>query len=357
MDKLSNENLMKVNAFITQVKRGKMRGRYEKGRSTAEILRIIINTVKPGTPTSFVLSQIREFGRRVSKELETEMVISNIIRRILFVIRDELKRETLRAKKQVKSLDDLEFSHQPDLMSVLDVEQSEDFNMDFILIKGHCIEGIKELIVELEDVYNNITEYAIEHIHANDVILTFGYSKSVESVLLGSMKKRKFNVVVTDNSPSDSGHLMAEMLTKSGIQATLIPLTNVFAVMSKVNKVVIGASAVMAKGGFISGSGIHQMCLAAKYFSVPVVVICGLYKMTPVFPVDQDSFNNLGNPKDVLKFEVGSNMKEVSFVNPEYDYVPPHLVTLIITNIGTYNSNYVYRLLGDYYSPLDYTFQ
>lgn len=349
-----------INTFVTQIKRGKPKGRYEKGKYTLELLKIFISKfVSKSSKTTFeVLEFIRKFGQVCTKQLPTEMVIGNMTRRVLFFIRDEYARESARITKKLsrENLDELEVSHQPNLISLLEVEQSEDFSIQFKDIYENVKERMNELLEELEDVYKNITDTAIEHIHTNEVILTFGHSKSVESVLLGASKKRKFHVVVTENAPSYSGHFMAETLSKNGINTTLISNSSIFAVMSRVNKVIIGASSVMAKGGLIGQSGLHQLCLAANHFSVPVVVITGLHKLTPLYPIDQDTFNNMGNPKDIVPFEFGSNLRNVQFVAPESDYIPPHLITLFITNGGTYNSNSIYRLLSDYYSPLDYTF-
>ena len=41
-------------------------------------------------------------------------------------------------------------------------------------------------------------------------------------------------------------------------------------------------------------------------------------------------------------------------VNPAYDYVPPELVSLLITNIGGNHPSYIYRLLAEYYHPGDH---
>lgn len=44
----------------------------------------------------------------------------------------------------------------------------------------------------------------------------------------------------------------------------------------------------------------------------------------------------------------------VLVANPAFDYVPPDLVSLLITNIGAYHPSYVYRLLQEYYHPDDH---
>lgn len=36
--------------------------------------------------------------------------------------------------------------------------------------------------------------------------------------------------------------------------------------------------------------------------------------------------------------------------NPAFDYIPPELISLFITDAGGYTPSYVYRLLTEYYS-------
>ena len=40
--------------------------------------------------------------------------------------------------------------------------------------------------------------------------------------------------------------------------------------------------------------------------------------------------------------------------NPTFDYVPPELVSLFVTDTGGYTPSYVYRLLAEYYTREDY---
>lgn len=72
---------------------------------------------------------------------------------------------------------------------------------------------------------------------------------------------------------------MAESLSKAGIQTTVINDAAVFAIMARVNKVIIGTQAVLANGGLLTHSGALLVTMAAKHHSVPVVVTTGLYKV------------------------------------------------------------------------------
>jgi translation initiation factor 2B subunit (eIF-2B alpha/beta/delta family) len=45
----------------------------------------------------------------------------------------------------------------------------------------------------------------------------------------------------------------------------------------------------------------------------------------------------------------------VHATSPMFDYVPPELVSLFVTDTGGFTPSYVYRLLAEYYSREDYT--
>jgi len=62
---------------------------------------------------------------------------------------------------------------------------------------------------------------------------------------------------------------------------------------------------VLANGGLIAISGTRLMAAAAKHHSTPVVVCMGLYKLSPLFLYDEDSFNDLESPENVLSFDEG----------------------------------------------------
>jgi len=69
---------------------------------------------------------------------------------------------------------------------------------------------------------------------------------------------------VCETSPFFSGHKQARNLQEIGIVANLITDASVYAVMSRVDKVIISTHAIMANGGLIANSGAYQIALAAK---------------------------------------------------------------------------------------------
>jgi translation initiation factor eIF-2B subunit beta len=63
------------------------------------------------------------------------------------------------------------------------------------------IEAISEIINEIETSVKNIAAQSLEHIHANEVILTMGKSSTVEAFLKYAARKRKFHVIVVERAP------------------------------------------------------------------------------------------------------------------------------------------------------------
>lgn len=130
------------------------------------------------------------------------------------------------------------------------------------------------------------------------------------------------------------GHEMAAKLPKK-IKTTLISDLAIFAMMSRVNKVIIGTHTVMANGGLKAPTGCHTVAQAAKHYSVPVMVLMPLYKLSPLYlcSYEQEAFNKHAAPiQGVIDGANASLMEKIHAYNPVYDYVPPELVTLFITN-------------------------
>ncbi|KAF2555880.1 hypothetical protein F2Q68_00018132 [Brassica cretica] len=231
-------------------------------------------------------------------------------------------------------------------------------------LKHDVIEGVNHLILEISGCHEQIAEQAIEHIHQNEVILTLGSSRTVPEFLCAAKeKKRSFRVFVAEGAPRYQGHLLAKELVARGLQTTVITDSAVFAMISRVNMVIIGAHAVMANGGVIGPVGVNMAALAAKKHAVPFVVLAGSHKLCPLYPHNPEVLLNelrspselldFGEVSDCLDFGAGSGSPLLQVVNPTFDYVPPSLVSLFITDTGGHNPSYMYRLIADYYSADD----
>lgn len=227
------------------------------------------------------------------------------------------------------------------------------------------IESVTEMIADLENIPYQIAEQGADHIHPHEVILTLGMSDTALQLLeMAANKCPELHVVVAEGAPKYEGHQMAKRLAGSNIQTTVITDGAVFAVMARVNQVFMSCRYLLANGGVMAPCGTHTIALAAQRHGVPFVVLVGLHKLTPIFPHDPTvNLNDFGCSFSIASFDLvgdgkgleGSEFSErpVTVVNPSYDYVPPELITLLITDQGGVTPSYVYRLLKETYAPED----
>jgi translation initiation factor eIF-2B subunit beta len=220
-------------------------------------------------------------------------------------------------------------------------------------LKGEIIEGIGEIIDELSQVDEQIAAYAQELIHSNDVILTHSSSRTVQKFLLKAAAKRKFTVIHVESYPNDHEETHASImgslkedddgdeeiasdsfqgtLTAAGITVILITDAAVFALMSVVNKVILATHAVIANGGLVAAAGARIIAKAARHHRKPVIVLSGVYKLSPETPFEPPI--EYGDTGKIISFEDGDLVEKLDVDNPLFDYVPPELVELYITNL------------------------
>ena len=120
-------------------------------------------------------------------------------------------------------------------------------------------------------------------------------------------------------------------------------------------QVIIGTSSILADGGVVAISGSRTVALAAKHYSVPLIVLGAVYKLTPRYLPEGDTqeASMLVSPTPVMQGLDAACRGKLRCLNPMYDCVPPSLVTLFISNISGYSPSYVYRQMGDLYHQED----
>ena len=343
-----------ISTLLARLRRGQIRDSAHVARKVLEIMRRVLDHSKI-EEVSTLIQQIKRAGRVMVAAQPHELVIGNMVRRVLATVREESTGDPALSKDAGGSGGGDGVGSGPSLRRLLDAPESTDYSRKAVKgLRDSIHQGIQEVIEELQTSSSHIAEQAIQHIHANEVILTHGHDPAVEAFLKSAHKKRTFDVIVAETAPGLGGHQMAVALAEAGISTTLIADAAVFAMMARVNKVIVGAHGVMANGGLIATAGCHLLALAAQHHSVPLVACAGLYKLTPLFPSGHESFNVLLSPEPMLRYDEG--LANVHAPNPAYDYVPPELVALLITNSGPSHASYIYRLLAEYYHQEDHTF-
>ncbi|CAG8164285.1 unnamed protein product [Penicillium nalgiovense] len=407
-----------IETLISLLKRRQIRHSRSCATATAYLLRSVISACRT-TDSAKLIERVQSVGRRLMAAQPREMVVGNIVRRVLGLIRDEAEddRDAEFALSDIgsesqpqtpRAYDDASLpldrdspsfraedrSSRPPLTSMFSLLSHPEPENSLPSIPGssspsgrfaghgpskdvraEVLEGIGEIIDELGQVDDQIAAYALDHIHSNEIILTHTSSTTVQKFLLKAAAKRKFTVIHAESYPnnheathatvsgsavSDDDNLGLEAFQKPliehGITVILIPDSAVFALMSRVNKVILGTHSVLANGGLVAAAGTRVIARAAKVHQTPVVVVSGVYKLSPVYPFDFDSLIEYGDPSKVLPYEEGDLVDLVDVQNPIYDYVPAELVDLYITNLGGHAPSYLYRIVSDHYRKEDISF-
>jgi len=179
-------------------------------------------------------------------------------------------------------------------------------------------------------------------------------SKTVEMYLKQAAHYHKFTVIVAETGPSYGGHEMAQSLSTIGISTFLVPDSSIYALMSRMNKVILGAHAILANGGMFAVSGSLMAATAAQVHKTPVVVCAGQFKLTPLWNLYHEyGALDFAGPSSVLGFDEGELVDKVDVVNPYYDYVRPDLVDVYVTNDGDHPPPSIYRLIKESYDDED----
>jgi len=240
-------------------------------------------------------------------------------------------------------------------------------------LRDEVLEGISEIIDELDQTDEQIASYALEHIHPYETLFTYSSSLTVQRFLLKAASKRKFTVIhaeaypnthrkthalVTGNFDNEDEDLEAESfqkpLTAAGITVILIPDSSIFALMSRANKVILGAHAVLENGSLVSACGTKAVVKAARFHRVPIIVLTGTYKLSPRYPHDPHEFVEYGDVQRVIPFQDNEMRKGLESVkNPVYDFVEAGEVDLFVTNLGGISTGYLYRVIRDQYRDED----
>jgi translation initiation factor eIF-2B subunit beta len=400
---------------------------------TVELLRNLIGGTKWKTP-AVLLDLLRGVGREVKNNTrEEDPVVGNVVRRIMAAVREEATREAMELeKKEAQGSADARLSlqnmlwalpqqqqqsHRPHLMfsasssslgspppslpassssptigskkSPQNQQQPKAIQRRYPSsfyesiggsgsdnLKQTVMEVIQEILNDLEDVQRNIDELSSSYIQNGDVVFLCGGSSNtmIRFVKAAATKfQQRFRVVIAQGGPASSNVSLAETLSKipNILETTVIHDSAIFAVMSRVNKVLVSAHAVLANGGLVSQACSHLVATCAKHYAIPVVCVTGMYKLCPIFPHDgQDTLNYLQNPMPVLQpqeqrschhtsaplpwWKDSYAYSQVEILNPKHDYIPPEYISLYVTNVGSYQPSFIYRLLAEYYHVDDW---
>lgn len=424
-----------IEHFVALVKRRQISGSKSCALATAFLLRRVIAAGR-APDSAKLLERVRDVGRRLVQANPKELVIGNIVRRVLGLIRDE--------EDEQRTANDSAASSQPTsepatprhelpsaiptgLMSQRPTPATErpplltshtgapvptrpvtsmfsiithptmrgsgtssptsshppahGFPAPAVDLRAEVLEGISELIDELDQADEQIANYSLDHIAPSDIVFTYSSSATVQRFLLKAATKRKnFTVIHAEAHPNNHRQTHAivtgnrasisdeegqvdlgveafqQPLIKAGVQVILVPDSAIFAVLPRCSKCILDASAVMANGTFIADAGTKTVVKAARLHRVPVIVLAATYKLSPQYPYDTHELVEYGEVGKVVELQDGELQQGLSHLrNPLTDVIAGASgeVELFITNVGGVAGTGVYRVVKDQYRDED----
>lgn len=386
-------------AGISQESR--MVGSVACAKAVAEKVKLLVKIGKYSDANSLI-EKVKELGATLQAARPEQVAISNLILRVLHLIRTEQAEDTASVEKEVPSqtygapapsiratfsrvmslsnimegpitseplptVKERRTSIEVDTESTDAAESSQARRKRLVPWAGKdgILEAMEELFAELDGVESQIASHAVEHILSKEVILTFGYSHTILQILKEAKKKRPreeknpFSVIVCTACPQYSGHKMALALDAAGIDTTLIPDSNAWTVMDRVDKVMVSTHALLADGSILGAVGIRQVAEAARAKKVPFLAFGGLHKLTPSVPNLTSGASwqcavprSHHNAKQVENENLTRDM-QINFAASSYDYVPADCVSVLITDIGGITPAHVKSFVTEYYCRED----
>lgn len=411
--------------FIALLKRRQIKGSKACAIATAYLLRRTITLTRALEPGK-LLERVSQVGKRLVEAAPKELAIGNIVRRVLGLIRDEEdeKRgggDSSNANSEFGSgtvtpqVEAPSFIHtaspngivsprdappqRPPLYSATtggpgparpltsmfsiishptmraadpasptsgtSTPQPSSTHRD---LRAEILDGIAEIIDELDQADDQIANYSLDHIHPSETIFTYGASLAVQRFLLKAAAKRKFTVIHAEGYPNVHAKTHAivtgnhegvedmdmdtfqKPLIQAGIRVILIPDSGIFALISRATKCVLSANAVLSNGAFLAACGTKTVVKAARFHKVPTLVLAATYKLSPQYPYDKWEYVECGDLNGVIEYqdqEMRKGLKELR--NPVTELIEGGQIDLFVTNLGGVAAGEVGRVVRDQY--------
>ncbi len=191
----------------------------------------------------------------------------------------------------------------------------------------------RRFIEESEQATKTIARRAVDHLPPGSVVLTHCHSSLVVACLIAAHETHgDLQVYADETRPWWQGHISSRLLAEAGVPVTLIVDSAARYVMDTkgVDRVLVGADAVMADGSLYNKIGTHQVALGAQAARVPFSVACETHKFSPY---SLDGELPVVEERDVTEV-LSDPIEGVRVLNPVFDRTSPGFIKRYITQEG-----------------------
>ncbi len=213
-----------------------------------------------------------------------------------------------------------------------------------LVAEGHDPMAVREqLVSELANARERIARSYLKIAPPDASSLTASYSDNVLACLVAAHQAgRLAGVTVLESRPRLEGRSLVAALQKAGIAATLVPDAMGPGLVASATGVLVGADAVLKDGAVVNKVGSYGLALAARQAGKPFHVACETLK----FDARHDLASWPGSPAMSPREVWEDPPDRVVVVNRYFEVIPAELVTMIVTERGSYPPDLVKTLLA-----------
>lgn len=391
-----------VESLISLLKRRQIQGAEDCALATTHILLQVVAKSRWSTVEALIES-IHSIGRKLVAASPRELTIANIVRRVLFLIRTEVeedRNETGNATPAEPREDPVAASMKIDspvaktrpafpinvsaltrTQSMFNILADPDSlppnwmngtslansgastpltqvfptNTSTASLRAELLDGIDEILDEIKLVDDQLPTYLDITIYPEDVVLVYKPSMTVQRFLTRNKRRMTVFVVTDPTAQSDPDPYASLRKSLAANGSVLISIMNcgVMAYMSKVNKVILGVRAILGTAGVTADAGAAAIVRAARCHGRPVIVLGGIYQLSPNSQTSQSTATEWGDPSTHVNFADGQLVGKVNVKQAISEFIPSEDITSYITNLGVQSRGNLLTAIADHYKEAD----
>ncbi|NCO23362.1 hypothetical protein GW896_01740 [Candidatus Kuenenbacteria bacterium] len=215
--------------------------------------------------------------------------------------------------------------------------------------KNYLKKAVNDFLILTEDAADLIIQRAQRIIKSQDNVFTHCHSFLVEQALIQAKKiGKKFQVFNTETRPLFQGHITARSLLKAGIKVFMTTDSSSAFLISHhsgkdlmMNKILLGADAILKQGGVINKVGSFGIGLAAHYEKNPLYIVTTLLKFCPKSWIKIEE-----RPAKEIWQKAPKKLKIINFA---FDFIPAQYIKGIVCEAGIIKPNEVKRAVKRIY--------
>ncbi len=221
-------------------------------------------------------------------------------------------------------------------------------------LREEILGGIEEIKDEIGQADDQIASFAEAQIRPGDYVMAYEPSRTVEKFLIKAAVRRRYTLFLVDSglgtmtgtasgltsssaAPPERASRYASLLKRlAAAKCSVIQVAGgaaAAAYMPRVNRIVLEARAIAANGGVLANAGMVRLARAARSHGRAVLVVGGVYRLSPELFTDPEALIEWGDPGSLVRFADGSLADGIEIESALTEYMPPSLIDVYVTNL------------------------